>query len=274
VEATGVIIAVINHTAGLISDAEVQHTIRAVNRQINEDFRPHWGYGATLRLEGSTLPANARIPSAMDDLGARGDAVIYLWDPIDTREALGFHALHHLGVPYGFVFPQVSFMLNEHWSASLSHEALEMLADPEVNRLVMGPHPSNPGQMVYYWYEVCDAVQTETYDIDGVEVCNFLLPLYFTSNEEPGGRNDFLNLPVDNYPLRSFGVHPGGYVGYYDPFQRRHHVYSIRDDRVAIHRMEIKQQLDLTRRSQRYQFWSSSGRPVNAALRSIRDFGA
>src|SRR5436190_15611976 len=29
-------------------------------------------------------------------------------------------------------------------------------------------------------YEMCDAVQDESYEVDGVEVSNFLLPLYFT----------------------------------------------------------------------------------------------
>ena len=46
------IISVINHTNGKISDEEVQFTLRAINRQIREDFEPYWSLGARLRLEG------------------------------------------------------------------------------------------------------------------------------------------------------------------------------------------------------------------------------
>src|SRR3569623_3005862 len=35
-----------------IADAELQTVIRAINRQIAEDFAPHWGLAAPLRLEG------------------------------------------------------------------------------------------------------------------------------------------------------------------------------------------------------------------------------
>jgi hypothetical protein len=62
-----------------------------------------------------------------------------------------------------------------------------------------------------------DAVQAETYKIDGVEVSNFLLPLYFTGSEEVGGRNDFLGNSHKGKTLQSFGVNPGGYIGFFDP---------------------------------------------------------
>ena len=44
------IISVINQTNGQISDEELQIAIRAINRQIREDFEPYWSLGATLRL--------------------------------------------------------------------------------------------------------------------------------------------------------------------------------------------------------------------------------
>ena len=46
------LISVINHTKGKVSDEEIQHALRAINRQIAEDFEPYWSMGATLRLEG------------------------------------------------------------------------------------------------------------------------------------------------------------------------------------------------------------------------------
>ncbi len=48
------IISVINHTNGKLTDGDVQTAVRAINRQIAEDFMPYWGFGAELRLEGRT----------------------------------------------------------------------------------------------------------------------------------------------------------------------------------------------------------------------------
>jgi len=47
------IISVINHTGGELSDAEVQRAIRAINRQISEDFEPYWSMSGRLKLEGT-----------------------------------------------------------------------------------------------------------------------------------------------------------------------------------------------------------------------------
>ena len=44
------IISIINHTNGQISDEEVQTAIRGINIQIKQDFEPYWSLGATLRL--------------------------------------------------------------------------------------------------------------------------------------------------------------------------------------------------------------------------------
>jgi hypothetical protein len=46
------IISVINHTNGQLTDADVQGAIRAINRQIAEDFAPYWGLGAEMSLRG------------------------------------------------------------------------------------------------------------------------------------------------------------------------------------------------------------------------------
>ena len=77
--------------------------------------------------------------------------------------------------------------LDGDWSITLSHEALELVGDPELNMLVKGPHPEEERD-VHHWFEMCDAVQDESYPIDGIKVSNFLLPLYFTSSDERGGR--------------------------------------------------------------------------------------
>jgi len=251
------LISVINHTDGQIADEEVQHVIRAINQQIEGDFDPYWSIGARLRLEGKSQ----EDPDAQDPEDMRGDAVLYLWNETDVPGALGYHANNFDGVPYGFVFTELAETLNETWSVTMSHEALEMIADPQINLLVDGPHPNGSGRFVFHWYEMCDAVQAETYEIGGVEVSNFVLPLYFTGEDERGGRNDYLGRRHDGESLHSFGINPGGYVGFYDPQLGGHDTFSRQDDELAQRRLEIKGKAQLARRSVRYQRRAQQYRP-------------
>lgn len=243
------IISVINHTNGLVSDRRLQEVIRAINRQLKEDFEPYWSIKAQLRLEGRSV----KNPSTLSLADMRGDAIIYVWDKV-SRDAEGYHATNADGIPYGFVFLDIADEMEEEWSVILSHEALELAGDPEVNILVKGPHPSPKiKRHVFFWFEMCDAVQSESYEIDGVKVSNFVLPLYFTSGDERGGRNDFLGTDTNGKTLRSFGVNPGGYVGFYDPKTRESCTYFAKNDKKAARRMVIKNKMKGTRRAVRYQ---------------------
>src|SRR5690606_16507092 len=131
-----------------------------VNIQIERDFAPYWHMRAQLRLD------SADPDRGVEELGGlRGDAIIYIVRDPDPRY-LGFHARHANGTPFGFVFRQVT----PNWTVALSHEALELLADPECNLYCKGPHPdpAEGGREVLHWFEVCDAVQAESYLIDGI----------------------------------------------------------------------------------------------------------
>jgi hypothetical protein len=138
----------------------------------------------------------------------------------------------------------------EPWSVTLSHEALELAMDAEVNLLAQGPHPdpSEGGRTVYHWYELCDAVQAHTYNIDGIEVSNFVLPLYFTASEEHQNHNDFLGLSVP-----SFGLNPGGYIGFFDPITGHHETYTVPDDHAAEERIAAKNRFKGAKRSDRHK---------------------
>lgn len=241
------IISVVNHASSQVTDEELQGVLRALNRQIEGDFAPYWSLGATLRLEGRS----GKQPSKQSLSDMRGDAVLYLWDKVDVDDALGYHDTNNRGVPFGFVFTEISREMGEHWSVTLSHEALELIGDPEVNLLVMGPHPKELGRDVFHWYEMCDAVQAEMYEIDGVAVSNFVLPLYFTGSEETGGRNDFLGRSHGGKTLRSFGINPGGYVGFYD--SERQDMDTVDADERAARRRQIKSRGKAARRGIRYR---------------------
>jgi len=229
------IISIINHSKE--KDEEVQRVIRAINRQLEQDFEPYWSFGASLRLEGKAGPT----PNKQQLADMRGDAVLYLWDTIDVEDALGYHDTNNAGIPYGFVFPKLSEELGEKWSVTLSHEALELVGDAQANLLVQGPHPETPNKAVFHWFEMCDAVQSESYKVDGVDVSNFVLPLYFTEGEQQTGRNDFLGrADKQGRTLASFGVKPGGYIGFYDPQIKDHTTWPPEED--APDRLRLKRQ--------------------------------
>ena len=61
------------------------------------------------------------------------------------------------------------------WTVTLSHELLEMLADPWINWCAQG----DDGKI--YALEVCDAVEADRmgYEIDGVLVSDFITPSWF-----------------------------------------------------------------------------------------------
>jgi hypothetical protein len=235
-------ISMINLTM-TVPDEELQEVIRVINRQIREDFEPYWGMSALVRLEGKS----SLRPRMQNPVDMRGDAILYLADEVQAAGYLGYHEANFRGIPYGFVFTELARQVGESWTVTLSHEALELIADPEANILVAGPHPDHPNREVFHWYEMCDAVQDQSYEIDGVEVSNFLLPLYFTKHAEPGSRNEFLgNLPA----LESFGVSPGGYIGFFDPSTGESDTYEA--DMRARMRARIKEQAGQMRRSVRY----------------------
>jgi hypothetical protein len=236
-----------------VADEEVQRVLRAINLQISQDVKPYWDFEAQLRLSG-------RVEGPLDRqrlAGLQGDAVIYLAGGVDQEAGvLGYHDENNAGIPFGVVFKELSEQLGEPWSVTLSHEALELLGDANVNKLVAGPDPRDPSRAVYHWYELCDAVQAESYEIEGVALSNFVTPLYFTPGEQVSARNDFLGRVYNGRTLASFGINPGGYVGFYDPDLGDHDTFPRPGEpggELAAERLRIKARAELTRRALRYR---------------------
>ena len=222
-------ISVVNRTS-CIADREMHRVLRAINRQIAEDFEPYWAFGGRLRVEGPVGPDTDL--AQLKEL--RGDAILYVLDSAASNDVLGYHDQNLSGIPYGFVYLDLCKTLGEEWSTTLSHEALELIGDPQCNLLVQGPDPNDHSRTVYHFFEMCDAVQTQTYVIDGVTVSNFVLPHYFTPGEEEGARNDFCGTD-----LNSFGVNSGGYIGYFDPAKGQYSQFFA-DDALARQRLNAK----------------------------------
>jgi len=259
------IISIVNRSKK-IKDSDLQKVIRAINRQILEDFLPYWSFGATLRLEGAV----GKLPDNQSLADLRGDAIIYLWDKADVDDALGYHEANFRGIPYGFVFTELCTVLGESWTVTLSHEALELVGDPQGNLLVQGPHPEDDTREVFHWFEMCDAVQSQTYKLDGVEVANFVLPLYFTAEEQEGGRNDFLGVLNRGKSLASFGVAHGGYIGFYDPVEGSHTTYSAPADKKAQARLAAKNKAKFGRGYLRKKSGATKNKPDISRAQAVQ----
>ena len=197
-------IAVVNFSNQL-TDQQVQEAIRAVNRQVVEDFIPIWGAGRICKIHEPVFDPADIDTLANDPVFA--DSIIYVVDEGLIQGALGFHDLNARDIPFGFVF-----VLNlQGWTVTLSHEVLELIIDPTVNIFVPGPDPRDANNVVLHTYEVCDAVERTTYEIDQIAVSNFLTPSYFTIGDAAGTRNDFLGVDVP-----SFGVTQGSHIAFFD----------------------------------------------------------
>jgi hypothetical protein len=212
------LISVVNRSKHL-SDGELQAAVRAINRQLEEDFYPHWQFGARLRVDSA-----GRVPTQREkkvDLpllpGRRGDAVLYIEDKPSMSATEGYHDGNNDDVPFGFVFLDAcSGEGADCWTVALSHEAIELVGDPLNNLLVQGPHPVDHRRLVFHQFELCDAVCGECYEIEGVKVQNFVLPGWFSRKVVEGARNDFLGRIEPGQSLAPFGIAAGGYLMFWD----------------------------------------------------------
>lgn len=179
-----------------VKSAEVERVLVALQVQVDRDFATNWG-GLRAVLKKAQQPP--------DD----GEA-IYLVDDTSQASMLGYHDAQPGEKPRGFVFVRTCLEHGEAWSATLSHELLEQLADPYTNTAALVK--SMNGWPVAVAYEVCDPVENDEYTIDGVAVSNFVHPEWFAdpdSSPRLGNKVDFLGRLSG--PLR---MSPGGYLLY------------------------------------------------------------
>jgi hypothetical protein len=225
-----------------VSDAALQKAIAAIGKQVANEFQAEWG--ATADLVGLTQ----KLPEPKAPIQGDPDAIIYLGDSSQdpttgVQGALGYHGLTHANLPYGFVYLDIAAEYGEDWETTLSHETLELLADPNVDSGVKGPAPRGHGQAEYD-LEVCDPTQGDTYPIDGVVVSNFVGRAYFELAGGSGNTN-YLKLA-----LAPFGVRPNGYFQYEDANGRVHQKFG---PRVTQQQKAAKEKLGPGRRLNRHK---------------------
>lgn len=226
-----------------IDDDKMAKAVAAINKQVNLHFQPEWGVGGRIHATRLSLQNGQQAP-----INIPTDATVYFGDMTqDPATGIsikgGYHDTNYKHTPYGFVFLDVCEKYNEDWTCTLSHEVLEMLADPRASMTVSGPAPgAGPdGPFVNYSLEVCDPTQSDSYLVDEVSVCNFVMKSYFAI---PGGASQTNYLKLD---LKPFGVRPLGYINYSDGSN----THTINGNRVDGARLAAREMMGEVRRNAR-----------------------
>jgi len=175
---------------------QVLRAVSSLNKQIVRDFGPIWGVTAVVDavFDPQQVTPAKWVIALVDDLQHSGLAAFHGWTS---------------GVPYAAV------EMTPTWTISLSHECLEMLADPFGELRVAGDSPASNQGRVEFLLEVCDPCQSDehAYDVDGVMMSDFYTPNYFDPVFSPGVRYSF----KENSLPRPLHVPPGGYLTWRNP---------------------------------------------------------
>jgi len=179
----------ITNASTWVTDSQVEAAIPALQQQVSLDFKAHWDLDSQLTF----LPRSEALPD--------GWWQISVIDNPDQAGALGYHEMTSSGTPLGKVFAALDIQSGSSWTVTLSHELLEMLADPWINWCAQG----SDGKV--YALEVCDPVEADGlgYEIGGVLVSDFITPAWFEPTQSD--RVDF-----KGRISKALQIAPGGYI--------------------------------------------------------------
>jgi hypothetical protein len=192
------IISVLNLSTA-ITDEAVFNATRDLQTQVKRDFAPFWAVDADLQF----CPRTGTPPKA-------GSWWLVVLDDADQANAVGYHDLTAQGLPLGKVFARTDAESGHNWTVTASHELLEMLADPWMDRCCLN---IQEGSSQIFAYEVCDACEDDGfgYRIGDTLVSDFVFPSWFNA-KSTGPRYDFCDFV--KAPLQ---ILPGGFIGVFDP---------------------------------------------------------
>jgi hypothetical protein len=166
---------------------DLDKLVAALQIQVSRDFAPIWGPDCKLEIQPKVRP--------------HVQPLIFL-DDSDQADALGYHELTKAGLPLGKIFVKTTLQDKENPTVTASHELMEMLADPMLDRT------AERAMLVTYAVEVADAVEEQTYKINSIETSNFVTQGWFgLPQSSDSGKLDFLGMCVRPWELLS-----GGYI--------------------------------------------------------------
>jgi hypothetical protein len=151
----------------VMSDVEVAAVLKAVVVQVNQYFARYWNCSP---LAFKFVDKTAKMsPTAWQFVIA---------DTSDQAGAAGYHETGSGGGPIGYAFAKTTLAAGMNPSVTISHEILEMIADPEIDILSQwsdNPHP------LFLGYEVGDPVEDDQFGqlVNGVLLSDFVTPAYF-----------------------------------------------------------------------------------------------
>jgi hypothetical protein len=189
----------------------------AVQKQVTRDFTPIWGLPATV----DAFDDLAAVPSDYHPVVLFGDPEELIGrveasvGPEGAAELIDDFERGTLGGVHLNAFTRQPFALvqaSDAWTVTLSHEILEMLADPYGNRLIAAARLGDEQQRVKYLVEICDPCQSRWYPVNGIPVSDFYTPRFFDPVRIDGLRYSFtgaLRHPLD--------IAEGGYLTWVDP---------------------------------------------------------
>jgi hypothetical protein len=97
-----------------------------LQHQVSLDFNAYWDLDCQL----SFLPEGEALTPGWWQISVTDDP--------DQAGALGYHEMTSRGTPLGKVFARLDPQSGASWTVTLSHELLEMLADPWINWCAQG----------------------------------------------------------------------------------------------------------------------------------------
>jgi hypothetical protein len=160
----------------------------ALQKFLDQCFLPVWGTPAKLVKARKTRPGLWNM--------------IFLDDP-DSPGAEGYHDITWRGMPLAKIFVKPTIDAGDVVSVTACHELCEMLIDPMAKLWCEGPRST------LWAYEVCDAVEEETFNVDGIAMSDFVFPTYFDTfrlKKPRSAQYDYLNKVK-----RPFQILKGGY---------------------------------------------------------------
>ena len=189
---------------GKIDAQLLQETAAAISVQITRDLAPIWNLQATVQY----LPSPTKIPV--------GVWPVFLVGKLPPDEG-GFH-LDKKNQPYAEV---IATTAANDWTIDASHEIVEMLVDPQGNRLqtsraieISGNGVADTSGEFDYLVEACDPCEANdyAYSIAGIAVSDFITPNFYDPVVTSGTRYSFGgNIKAPRQIL------PGGYISFIDP---------------------------------------------------------
>lgn len=183
------IIDIVNQsTLDLGVDGGIDHLISALRVYVHEAIWPAWGVRGTLRKSRS--------------IHENHWAVVFL-DDADQPDALGYHDVTAAGMPLSKIFVRTTIANGDKVSVTAAHELAEMLVDPGINLCAS----SVDGRLIYA-LEVCDPVESDEFDIDGVAMSDLVTPQWFEGFHPPASVKFDLTGAVD----APFTLSSGGYI--------------------------------------------------------------